>query len=201
MTIFPAALDRRRPSTPADLLCSPGSQTNAVGFLYCAYTASSEQDGCFPVWLRASRAQTAQDPLHRSWSFFLHKCNACSGRPRFRRVRFTRHDRIKLENAKTGSFLESTEADLFRRSYRSSSFWLPVFHASKLAEQRRVVAYDFDGHGHKSEFSGETSIASLVQDLKDVLDGLQIPKAVLLVHSMSGVSLRTVPQASIARIN
>lgn len=73
--------------------------------------------------------------------------------------------------------------------FSSSSFWLPVFHASKLAEQRRVIAYDFDGHGHKSDFSGTTSIDSLVTDLKDVLDGLSIQKAVLLGHSMSGVSI------------
>lgn len=78
--------------------------------------------------------------------------------------------------------------DCAKSKHSSSSFWHPVFHASKLAEHRRVIAYDFDGHGHKSDFSGQMSIASLVQDLKDVLDGLSIKKAVLLVHSMSGVS-------------
>ena len=45
---------------------------------------------------------------------------------------------------------------------------------------------DFDGHGH-SPLSGPITLASLAQDVVDLMDELKISKATLVGHSMSGV--------------
>lgn len=82
-------------------------------------------------------------------------------------------------------------------SSSSSSFWLPTFLAGDLAKERRVIAYDFDGHG-KSQWSARQnlSIADLVQDLKEIVQVLQLPKIILLGHSMNGVSVLEWPCVS-----
>lgn len=72
--------------------------------------------------------------------------------------------------------------------FRASSFWTAAFSESGLAKSRRIIAYDFDGHG-LSDFSGrlDLSMEDLVEDLKDVLAALNIPRAILVGHSMNGV--------------
>lgn len=77
----------------------------------------------------------------------------------------------------------------------STSFWEATLANSKLKEEFTVIRYDFDGHGN-SPFSGASSasdgdrlnLLELVEDLKDVLDHLEVKKAAGVVgHSMSGL--------------
>lgn len=55
--------------------------------------------------------------------------------------------------------------------------------------RRDIYAYDLDGHG-LSDVSGrdDLTIDDLVEDLRGVLQSLQLTRVVLLAHSMSGVS-------------
>lgn len=63
-----------------------------------------------------------------------------------------------------------------------------MLQASDIAKDRRVLAYDFDGHG-LSPFSGKTEldITDLAQDLIDFLEKLKLETVILLGHSINGV--------------
>jgi pimeloyl-ACP methyl ester carboxylesterase len=70
----------------------------------------------------------------------------------------------------------------------SSSFWIPALQASGLGKSRDLYAYDMDGHG-LSDFSGrDVTMDDYVADLEGVLAALGIKRAVIVGHSMNGVS-------------
>ena len=67
--------------------------------------------------------------------------------------------------------------------------WKPQFPA--LEKKWRVVAPDFRGQGRSEVGDGQFTIEHLVDDLFGILDGLKIPRAVLVGLSMGGyVALR-----------
>src|SRR5690242_9609541 len=53
-----------------------------------------------------------------------------------------------------------------------------------LKRQRRVVAFDFSGHGRSPGAVGSYSIAELAKDIGAVADGQQLDAFVLVGHSM-----------------
>ncbi len=61
--------------------------------------------------------------------------------------------------------------------------WLT--HAKKLSEYYQVILVDQRNHGH-SDWSDEFNYNILAQDLKELLDHLQLKKVLLLGHSMGG---------------
>lgn len=61
--------------------------------------------------------------------------------------------------------------------------WLT--HAKKLSEYYQVILVDQRNHGH-SDWSDEFNYNILAQDLKELLDYLQLKKVLLLGHSMGG---------------
>ena len=61
--------------------------------------------------------------------------------------------------------------------------WLA--HAKKLSEYYQVILVDQRNHGH-SDWSDKFNYNILAQDLKELLDHLQLKKVLLLGHSMGG---------------
>lgn len=61
--------------------------------------------------------------------------------------------------------------------------WLT--HAKKLSEYYQVILVDQRNHGH-SDWSDKFNYNILAQDLKELLDHLQLKKVLLLGHSMGG---------------
>ena len=79
----------------------------------------------------------------------------------------------------------------------SSTFWTPALKESGVCESHEIYAYDFDGHG-LSDYSGRHNLTmyDLVDDLRDVLEVLELKRVNLLVHSMNGVCMSLVSIAS-----
>lgn len=58
-------------------------------------------------------------------------------------------------------------------------------HAKKLADYYRVILVDLRNHGH-SPWSDEFTYELMVRDLKELITQLDLPKFILLGHSMGG---------------
>ncbi|MFM8243170.1 MAG: alpha/beta fold hydrolase, partial [Crocinitomicaceae bacterium] len=58
-------------------------------------------------------------------------------------------------------------------------------HAKKLADYYRVILVDLRNHGH-SPWSDEFTYELMVSDLKELITQLDLPKFILLGHSMGG---------------
>jgi pyruvate dehydrogenase E2 component (dihydrolipoamide acetyltransferase) len=56
----------------------------------------------------------------------------------------------------------------------------------RLAENRRVIAFDLPGHGDSDATGGDWSIPALAAAARDLLDALAIDKAHLVAHSLGG---------------
>ena len=89
----------------------------------------------------------------------------------------------------------------------SSSNWYPLIQLTKVEERFRVVRFDFAGHGNSPAGGVTESIDSLVQEVEYVLDHIGAENAILVAHSMGGVSARrrclphSLPFISTARRN
>jgi pimeloyl-ACP methyl ester carboxylesterase len=67
----------------------------------------------------------------------------------------------------------------------SSSTWDPV--VDLLAETgRSVVTLDLPGHGRSSKERGDYSLGALASTVRDLLDHLDVPRAVVVGHSLGG---------------
>ncbi len=64
------------------------------------------------------------------------------------------------------------------------SIWYPVL--PKLAEKARLILPDLRGHGQSPVTDGIYSMRLLAEDLRALMDNLNIEKAVLAGHSMGG---------------
>ncbi|MDQ2650011.1 MAG: alpha/beta hydrolase [Actinomycetota bacterium] len=71
----------------------------------------------------------------------------------------------------------------------SRAFWSPV--ARMLAaDGHRVVLYDHRGHGASTAGDGRTDLERLAEDLRAVLEELDLTDAVLAGHSMGGMTIQ-----------
>lgn len=68
-----------------------------------------------------------------------------------------------------------------------SDVWAPQFH--DLADRYRVIAVDLRGHGTSVAGDGGFGLARLGDDLEDLLVGLDLHDAVVVGHSMGGMTL------------
>ena len=64
------------------------------------------------------------------------------------------------------------------------SIWYPI--VPKLAEKAHLVLPDLRGHGQSPVPEGVYSMRLMAEDVRALMDGLQIEKAVLAGHSMGG---------------
>ena len=78
------------------------------------------------------------------------------------------------------------------------SFWHPVRPA--LTDRFRTITIDHRGTGRSDKPPGPYLIARLAQDVLDVLDALQIPRAHLAGHSTGGVIAQHIALATPARV-
>ena len=63
-------------------------------------------------------------------------------------------------------------------------FWRPV--AERLADRAAVITYDCRGHGQSGKPPGAVTVAQHADDLADLMDHLDWPKAVVAGASMGG---------------
>jgi pimeloyl-ACP methyl ester carboxylesterase len=85
----------------------------------------------------------------------------------------------------------------------TKEMWAPV--ARRLvAAGNRVVVYDQRGHGSSSLGSGPTDVGRLGEDLRTVLEALDVTDAVLSGHSMGGMTIQALavehPEVVAARV-
>ena len=72
------------------------------------------------------------------------------------------------------------------------TFWKEQF--DEMAKQYRVVAIDLPGHGESGRNREEWSIASFAEDVKTVVESLDLKQVILIGHSMGGlVALEAAP--------
>ncbi len=71
----------------------------------------------------------------------------------------------------------------------SNRTWVKQFDALP-AQGFRVVAFDHRGHGESEAGSSGHSIDNLADDVRTVLDSLQVRDAVLVGHSMGGIAVQ-----------
>lgn len=63
--------------------------------------------------------------------------------------------------------------------------WEPA--AAELAQSgTRVIVLDLPGHGRSSKESGDYSLGALASTLRDLMDQLDVPRAILVGHSLGG---------------
>ncbi len=67
----------------------------------------------------------------------------------------------------------------------SSDIW--VHQLTDLAERHRVVAIDLRGHGRSTTGERPTTIATMADDVRDVLEALKLRQCLLVGHSMGGM--------------
>lgn len=84
----------------------------------------------------------------------------------------------------------------------ASTSFFPLLKASGLDESRRVIMVDWEGHG-LSPLTGseELTIEALARSYLDVMDMLNLEKAVVVGHSLGGVSFSTAPIPNAAHRN
>lgn len=70
------------------------------------------------------------------------------------------------------------------------AFWAPVAHRL-VDDGYRVVVYDLRGHGHSTLGEGVASIRNLGDDVRAVLEAVDAHEAVLVGHSMGGMSIQS----------
>ena len=63
-----------------------------------------------------------------------------------------------------------------------------------LAQRFRVLTYDFLGHGDSADPSGQPDLRDLSEQLRALLDHLQIPKAAIVGFSLGGMVARRLAQ-------
>lgn len=67
----------------------------------------------------------------------------------------------------------------------TSDAWAPVI--DLLSEQGRcTIAVDLPGHGRSSKQAGDYSLGALASTLRDLLDHLEVPRCILVGHSLGG---------------
>lgn len=70
-----------------------------------------------------------------------------------------------------------------------SDVWAPQFH--DLADGFRVIAVDLRGHGTSTPGEGGFGLTRLADDLADLLEALDLRDAIVVGHSMGGMTLMT----------
>jgi 3-oxoadipate enol-lactonase len=84
----------------------------------------------------------------------------------------------------------------------SQEMWIPQL--SAISDRYRAIAYDLRGHGKSYVGDGQYTIEGHVDDLLALLDGLKIPRAIVVGLSMGGyISLRALernPERFIAAV-
>lgn len=72
----------------------------------------------------------------------------------------------------------------------NSTNYTPLIHAARLQDSHNVVTFDFEGHG-LSPLTGEgLTVDGIVLSVKEVLEHVGAERAVVVGHSMGGVSIR-----------
>ena len=88
---------------------------------------------------------------------------------------------------------------LFTHSFAGDvSHWAATL--EHLKRQRRVVAFDFSGHGRSPGAIGSYSIAELAKDIGDVADSGQLDQFVLVGHSLGALVAAEYAASHAARV-
>jgi pyruvate dehydrogenase E2 component (dihydrolipoamide acetyltransferase) len=70
----------------------------------------------------------------------------------------------------------------------------------RLAEDRRVVAFDLPGHGDSDATGEDWSVSSLAASARDLMDALGIEQAHLVAHSLGGAVAIALAEAAPGRV-
>ncbi|EIW77955.1 alpha beta-hydrolase [Coniophora puteana RWD-64-598 SS2] len=73
----------------------------------------------------------------------------------------------------------------------SSATWTPLLDVSGLAKTRPVLTFDLEGHGLSPLYTTNISIESYTENVKNVMDGAGVQRAVIVGHSMGGLIVTT----------
>ncbi|CAG9621978.1 alpha/beta fold hydrolase [Sutcliffiella rhizosphaerae] len=66
----------------------------------------------------------------------------------------------------------------------SNEYW--KYCLEELSEKNRVIAIDLRGHGHSAVAEDEFTVDEMADDVKKLLDSLEIERSVVLGHSLGG---------------
>lgn len=70
----------------------------------------------------------------------------------------------------------------------SAENWVPLIAATGIEATHKIVTFDFEGHGLSPLSGNGVTVDALAESVKSVLDAVDSKKAIVVGHSMGGVS-------------